>query len=740
MPSTAAVAWRRAMRKKAGRGRSAQKAGFRAVLFLGLLAVVMTYGWLAAMAGASGDDAYRTGHRRLANATDECEDVIGGGIDDSAPVVAFIIWVVIMLWVFLGIAVVCDEHFEGSLEVICDQLELSTAVGGATFMAAGSSAPELATSLVAVFTTRDATGLGTILGSAVFNLVAIICLSGIFGAGPYYKLTSGNDPTGEKDFAKNLGFTKALKDINDALPENKQVSTDGLFLDKRPLARDAFFYVIALAMCVLFALTPVGDGWCVSDANPDGIKSTDDPVYDHSVCQFNNKPGFVWWEGLILSLCYGIYIHSMIVDEELMKWMAEKAPHPPHIKAYIDAIDEKQDQEDADDEAEMSPDAEDGLAAPPATAAAVPTGGATEAEVGSLLADDPTAEPAPPPPLGAAAAPEQVGVEVIEVAEEDMKNVENYSTKKLQVEVKELKEHIQKLEERLNTVAEHGHDPKGKWEYMAKEEEEEESDFMGKIVECAQKPWELAFSATIPSCERDDYQSWDEDNPIEFKDIPRLYQKQIAKKAAREGEEEPEDDDIYFKGNHKRARVDLWYNQSKRYSLSFTMCIIWIGITSWAMVSLAAKMGCHLGVGSFSMGLVVLAAGTSIPDALSSIVVAKEGDGDMACANAVGSNVFNIFLGIGLPMMLSEWTWGDPFVVPDGLPVTISTLMLILITITMVRIICVATRLLMRCDASSMLPVSQLASSTNPDLCLFAVCLCVCVLRVHDIDGTSARA
>jgi len=218
---------------------------------------------------------------------------------------------------------------------------------------------------------------------------------------------------------------------------------------------------------------------------------------------------------------------------------------------------------------------------------------------------------------------------------------------------------------------------------MAKEEEEEESDFMGKIVECAQKPWELAFSATIPSCQRDDYQSWDEDNPIEFKDIPRLYQKQIAKKAAREGEEEPEDDDIYFKGNHKRARVDLWYNQSKRYSLSFTMCIIWIGITSWAMVSLAAKMGCHLGVGSFSMGLVVLAAGTSIPDALSSIVVAKEGDGDMACANAVGSNVFNIFLGIGLPMMLSEWTWGDPFVVPDGLPVTISTLMLILITITM---------------------------------------------------------
>ena len=41
----------------------------------------------------------------------------------------------------------------------------------------------------------------------------------------------------------------------------------------------------------------------------------------------------------------------------------------------------------------------------------------------------------------------------------------------------------------------------------------------------------------------------------------------------------------------------------------------------------------------------------------------------MACANAVGSNVFNIFLGIGLPMILSEITWKEPYVVPDGLPV-----------------------------------------------------------------------
>jgi Ca2+/Na+ antiporter len=57
----------------------------------------------------------------------------------------------------------------------------------------------------------------------------------------------------------------------------------------------------------------------------------------------------------------------------------------------------------------------------------------------------------------------------------------------------------------------------------------------------------------------------------------------------------------------------------------------------------------------------------------------------MACANAVGSNVFNIFLGIGLPMMLSEFAYGEPFIVPDGVAVLTSTCMLILITIAMVR-------------------------------------------------------
>lgn len=46
-----------------------------------------------------------------------------------------------------------------------------------------------------------------------------------------------------------------------------------------------------------------------------------------------------------------------------------------------------------------------------------------------------------------------------------------------------------------------------------------------------------------------------------------------------------------------------------------------------------------LGIDDYVMGLVFVAAGTSIPDLLASILVAREGAGSMAVSNAIGSNV-----------------------------------------------------------------------------------------------------
>uniref|UniRef100_G3QAQ8 Sodium/calcium exchanger membrane region domain-containing protein n=1 Tax=Gasterosteus aculeatus aculeatus TaxID=481459 RepID=G3QAQ8_GASAC len=84
------------------------------------------------------------------------------------------------IYMFYALAIVCDDYFVPSLEKISENLQLSEDVAGATFMAAGSSAPELFTSLIGVFITKGDVGVGTIVGSAVFNILVIIGLSGIF--------------------------------------------------------------------------------------------------------------------------------------------------------------------------------------------------------------------------------------------------------------------------------------------------------------------------------------------------------------------------------------------------------------------------------------------------------------------------------------------------------------------------------------------------------------------------------
>ena len=97
----------------------------------------------------------------------------------------------------------------------------------------------------------------------------------------------------------------------------------------------------------------------------------------------------------------------------------------------------------------------------------------------------------------------------------------------------------------------------------------------------------------------------------------------------------------------------------KWYLVSFGTSTAWIGVISHFMVEWCARIGCLLEIPPVVMGTTVLAAGTSIPDALSSISVAKDGYADMAVANAVGSNVFDIWLGLGLPW-LCYLSWQKP--------------------------------------------------------------------------------
>uniref|UniRef100_A0A8C5F4T0 Sodium/calcium exchanger membrane region domain-containing protein n=1 Tax=Gadus morhua TaxID=8049 RepID=A0A8C5F4T0_GADMO len=89
---------------------------------------------------------------------------------------------------FFALAIVCDDYFVVSLEKICEKLSLTEDVAGATFMATGSSAPELFASIIGVFITHGDVGVGTIVGSAVFNILCIVGVCSLF-AGQVVHLT-----------------------------------------------------------------------------------------------------------------------------------------------------------------------------------------------------------------------------------------------------------------------------------------------------------------------------------------------------------------------------------------------------------------------------------------------------------------------------------------------------------------------------------------------------------------------
>ena len=52
------------------------------------------------------------------------------------------------------------------------------------------------------------------------------------------------------------------------------------------------------------------------------------------------------------------------------------------------------------------------------------------------------------------------------------------------------------------------------------------------------------------------------------------------------------------------------------------------------------------------MGLTIVAAGTSVPDLLTSIIVTRMGEGDMAVSSSVGSNIFDVTVGLPIPWIL----------------------------------------------------------------------------------------
>ncbi|XP_076659081.1 sodium/potassium/calcium exchanger 5 [Halictus rubicundus] len=96
----------------------------------------------------------------------------------------------------------------------------------------------------------------------------------------------------------------------------------------------------------------------------------------------------------------------------------------------------------------------------------------------------------------------------------------------------------------------------------------------------------------------------------------------------------------------RRERFSSWY------PLTFFMCVVWIAISSYLVSWMVTLIGSTVGIPDSVMGFTFLAAGGNMPEMSSIVILARQGDGNMAMSNTLGANILDILLCLGLPWLI----------------------------------------------------------------------------------------
>lgn len=94
----------------------------------------------------------------------------------------------------------------------------------------------------------------------------------------------------------------------------------------------------------------------------------------------------------------------------------------------------------------------------------------------------------------------------------------------------------------------------------------------------------------------------------------------------------------------------------KFYAKNIGFLIIGMGLiiqgSDW-MVQSAVEIATILGLSELVIGLTIVSIGTSLPEVATSIATIRKGNADMAVANVMGSNLYNILLTLGLTVVIA---------------------------------------------------------------------------------------
>jgi len=572
---------------------------------------------------------------------------------------AILLLVVGVLYMFMCLAIICDEFFVPSLEVMAERWEISDDIAGATLMAAGGSAPELFTSFIGVFLAKSNVGFGTIVGSAVFNVLFVIGCCVIF-------------------------------------------STDELVLTKWPLGRDVTYYIFSLCMLGLFFAV----------ITPEVIEL---------------------WESLVLLALYFVYVGVMSQNAKLHQWAIDKFGDFDHNgHAHIGGH-----HADVTDSTEMATaQSEDALGSrgeqkTPLTRRktvmfqkkkginlATFRAGVLE----YLIKNNGVKSVA--------------GVRLVNEIEGDMKETFHKIARKTNFAgSKEDAINKQELQEVLNIITdtvvaasevtavfdELDQDHSGYVEYTefqtwykaselkVKEQcqrafrvidknkdgkiDDDEFEQMVHLVTNGQATTDLLHNAKADLYQNGNavtlpiFTQWVQDNNITGLAVVEDKKEDDKERCFPEFPDETSSRifyilvfPIFFICFSTIPNVQR-ESHKNYFALSFFMSIMWIGVSSYFMVWWATQIGDVAGIPPEVMGLTFLAAGTSVPDLLSSVIVAKQGKGDMAVSSSIGSNIFDILVGLPLPWFvynIAFYSEGGIEVAANGLPLSLLILILML--------------------------------------------------------------
>uniref|UniRef100_A0A4X2LN74 Sodium/potassium/calcium exchanger 1 n=1 Tax=Vombatus ursinus TaxID=29139 RepID=A0A4X2LN74_VOMUR len=443
-------------------------------------------------------------------------------------------WVVLhlfgMIYVFVALAIVCDEYFVPALGVITNKLQISEDVAGATFMAAGGSAPELFTSLIGVFISHSNVGIGTIVGSAVFNILFVIGTCALF-------------------------------------------SREVLNLTWWPLFRDVSFYIFDLMMLILFFLDSL----------------------------------ITWWESLMLLMAYAFYVFTMKWNQQLEVWVKEQLNRRTMAKIMV-GTGLSEDEDEGEVLGENEDDSE------------VETRGLEEvenqaAENNEDEGQDETKDEDEPKDQDKDETQGEGEGEGEDDAEDEtgvLEEVENQAVKNSEVEGETKGEDESEGPNKDETQGGEGEEEEGDDDSEDEDEEEDEEE----EEEETEEPLSLEWPETRSK------------QAIYLFLLPIIFPLWLTVPDVRKPE------------------------SRKFFVITFLGSILWIAMFSYLMVWWAHQVGETIGISEEIMGLTILAAGTSIPDLITSVIVARKGLGDMAVSSSVGSNIFDITVGLPAPWLL----------------------------------------------------------------------------------------